>query len=783
MPDRHRNMKHPQRNRRSRAQTPGGSQSKGRIFVSYAKEDHDLAHAIAVGLRNASYEVFFDRVTLDPTFDYNLSIRSHMETSDFFIFLVSRQSLARGSYCLTELKLAERQWPAPAGHVLPVMLEKVARKSIPPYLRSVTLLWPQGDTAAEVILVISDLSRGDTSSVVAGTPDKMDPQPPVARSARDPEHSPSGRLGKPLAAPNSKAAYSAIRELDALVAGHQRTRKIELRLARGDISEVTARALVLGIFLGVAAGGAAAAVDHRLKGAITEFATRRMFYGRAGEIFAMPTGQDVLRADTVLLAGLGAFDRFTDEVQQFVAEKVVTALVLTGVENFATVLWGTNTGMPVELALANQLRGYFKGLMQADPECSLRRITICEFDPIRFEGMKEEMYRLAPTELFGDVRVSFDEETLPVSEYMIPDPRRRQAPSAPRTTYLIVNQEHASTEQIMLRGSLLTAGARSAVISEVQFISRTALNRHLRRLESRDFSPQHLQEFGERLGALLLYPSVASALHAAAIENHLIIAGNAGGIQVPWECLCIDGWFPCAEAGLSRQSSVDTRSIVKWSEERRRNPNFDVLVILNPTGDLPGATMERTSIAGALESDRRVRARFLSHREATRPRVIQEFRSGAYDVIHYAGHLHVDAHVTGRSGLALADGVLTGDHLTMLGELPTLVLCSAVESGRVGGGPRRRTSPRARILDRFTQSIAVAESFTRGGIANFIGNYWPVGDKAARTFSRSLHTALADGRSVGESLNSARRAVREQGSIDWVNYVHYGNSDFVLKLK
>jgi len=80
------------------------------------------------------------------------------------------------------------------------------------------------------------------------------------------------------------------------------------------------------------------------------------------------------------------------------------------------------------------------------------------------------------------------------------------------------------------------------------------------------------------------------------------------------------------------------------------------------------------------------------------------------------------------------------------------------------------------------QYLAAAEAFLRGGIANYIGTYWPVGDAAAATFAMRFYERLVAGQSIGAAIQAGRGAVKASGSIDWADYVHYGTQDFALKL-
>jgi len=69
----------------------------------------------------------------------------------------------------------------------------------------------------------------------------------------------------------------------------------------------------------------------------------------------------------------------------------------------------------------------------------------------------------------------------------------------------------------------------------------------------------------------------------------------------------------------------------------------------------------------------------------------------------------------------------------------------------------------------------------RGGAANYVGTYWPVGDDAAAAFAETFYKDLVLGESIGKALQNGRNAVRKLKSVDWADYIHYGSYDFVLK--
>ncbi|HKG94048.1 MAG TPA: toll/interleukin-1 receptor domain-containing protein [Gemmatimonadaceae bacterium] len=130
------------------------------IFLSYASEDRPTAERICYALRAQRHEVFLDRDALAPGREFDGAIADALGRADLLVFLVAPESVARGRYTLSELALAERRWPHPAGHVLPVMLRPTPRDAIPAYLRAVTYLEPRGDVVAEVADAVRRLARG-----------------------------------------------------------------------------------------------------------------------------------------------------------------------------------------------------------------------------------------------------------------------------------------------------------------------------------------------------------------------------------------------------------------------------------------------------------------------------------------------------------------------------------------------------------------------------------------------------------------------------------------------
>jgi CHAT domain-containing protein len=179
--------------------------------------------------------------------------------------------------------------------------------------------------------------------------------------------------------------------------------------------------------------------------------------------------------------------------------------------------------------------------------------------------------------------------------------------------------------------------------------------------------------------------------------------------------------------------------------------------------------------------------------DATRRSLLAAFRSGRYDVIHYAGHAQFDPEQPSLSGILCAGNeVLTGADLAGLAKLPFLVFFNACESGRVRGTKRQIrevqtarnqaiAQPGDRVRALIERNVGLAEAFMRGGAANYVGTYWPVGDEAAAAFAEVFYSRLSAGETLGTALRDGRKVVHGKKSVDWADYIHYGASDFRLK--
>ena len=216
---------------------------------------------------------------------------------------------------------------------------------------------------------------------------------------------------------------------------------------------------------------------------------------------------------------------------------------------------------------------------------------------------------------------------------------------------------------------------------------------------------------------------------------------------------------------MSRRYASEGLSVARWREDRGPDGPTRVLMVVNPTLDLPGAADEGAALRDTLQSAG-ARVDCLEGAAATRARVLRETGSGDYDVLHFAGHGFFDANDPGASGLVCAGGeVLRGTDLDGIASLPALVFFNACEAARV-----RRPGPSARTrLRGLRRSSSLAEAILDGGVANFVGTHWPVGDAAALAFSKRFYEGLLGGarsaRRCSRRVARCSRAARSTGPI------------------
>ena len=572
----------------------------------------------------------------------------------------------------------------------------------------------------------------------------------------------------------------------AIVVARGGQRRLDVTLVHGSILDVPTRALVLGLFRNVDPGGAAKALDNRLSGALTELMRSRTVSAEAGTVFVLPTARTGLLTEMVVFAGLGPFDRFNSSTVQLVASNLVRTLVRGNVEEFSAVLFGGGSGFDVRECAQHLLRGVIGSLRDVDTQQRFRGLTICELDEEKFNNIRDEIYSGCREDFCRDVDIVVRERHLamPAAPAAAGGARAAAAaakPPQPEPVYLLIRTDATTAAALTLRCAVLTSGSKAAVLEGICTIPRKDLDKELDTIEDDGFGTAALSRLGKRLAALALPESVRAELGKSG-KRHIAVVHDLEAARLPWECLELEEWIPALTGGMSRRYVASNLAVGRWAEHRETDKELSLLLIVDPTSNLPGAVTESEGIRQLAAADPRVRVTTLAKKEATRDAVLEHFRSERFDAIHYAGHAQFNPRTVGESGILCADGPLRAIDLLNLRSLPGLLFFNACESGRLRKLRSGRANPSRKAARKTLEdTVGFAEAFMRYGVMNYVGTYWPVGDESAAGFARAFYSALLDGNQIGDALIIGRQAVQKTESVDWADYIHYGDPRFTLK--
>ncbi len=612
-----------------------------------------------------------------------------------------------------------------------------------------------------------------------------------------------------LVLPEKKAAPSSAtgrtHDFENVVIGRKKQRRLEICLYNGSITDVNARAYVMGTFPGVTPTGAARSLDELMGGAIREITSQNMFRSGTGEIFILPLARRMVRAETAVFVGLGAFDAFkAQDVPQrdgtgtnafihgrhvapleIAAENVAHTLSRTYLEEFATVLLGGTVSGDDPLATCESLlRGFLRGLDLSDSGQRMRRVTICETDQKRYNEVRQHFITLATSPLCDGIEVVISDMPPP------PEVARLRALGVssisphqgdPDPAYLMVRSDPppgGDAASVALRYTILGPSYRATIREPLPLVlPRTEFAKMLAPVAGdRVPTTNEIDKMGDDIAERLLPKEIRDDLKEFADLPLVLLHDSGVAAMVPWETMRLSSKLPPALApGMTRRFIAPATECMRWSAPNTIGRKVRVLLISNPTGDLDGAAEEARTIKLKLASNPRFELDdSLSEGAATREAIIGKLERGNFDIVHYSGHASFDRFNPARCGLLCAkDRELTGPDLVRIPRLPFLMVVNACQSGRTRMKSRTRGFKPSKPTPHTAPGRSIAETMLCAGISNFIGTYWPVGDDTASAFATQLYTSLLSNETLGKALRAGRNAIKDRE--DWPNYLLYGN--------
>lgn len=322
-------------------------------------------------------------------------------------------------------------------------------------------------------------------------------------------------------------------------------------------------------------------------------------------------------------------------------------------------------------------------------------------------------------------------------------------------------------EQLMLEHTSAAAVVARASVSfhavEVEAL-RVALHATVARALASGEGRSEFEAALRRMLGLLVPESLKERLRAEA-DTALSLHLGPDLLEIPWECLDVDGVPMAAARPVTRQILLESPPTGRANRGRR------VLLVANPTGDLPATQHAAEELLHWLIQEHGLlHTVLLAGPRAASARVAEALEQ--HDAVLYIGHA---AHGGAASGWQLSDGPLGAARVSALVRVPALVIAGACESARetgAGGGFQ---------LDPGTAGMASAALLA--GVEQYAGSLWPVPVVSGTAFGAVLLQGLVEGRPAGEAVLRARQAVLPQPGGGWITaagFIHYGRASWHL---
>ncbi|GAP63557.1 hypothetical protein ARMA_1980 [Ardenticatena maritima] len=570
---------------------------------------------------------------------------------------------------------------------------------------------------------------------------------------------------------------------------------LKLVVAHGSITDAPATALVVNHVQGAAVGGAAGYVDDRLGGVISALVQQGSLTGARATVFPVPTlGR--LPADVVLVAGLGTLEEFAVSEQerlqivQAVGRVVAQTAILLGVEEVASIVHGAGGGgLPVGIAAREFVRGVLDTLATFGASASIKTLYIVEYDAEKYQTLQQAL-----TYGWGDTPVPMvveTRETLSAKDAQsaarkrwitrlygsegAPQPTTTSRPAWKQAYLSILRHPDGTSLEFSYTGP-------EPLASEPRYtlpFDPSQVERFLQTIENAvrilPHSPGDVHETTlKRLRTIrdqLIPSELRGALDALPDDTVLTLRLDAFTAQIPWEL------FPRGETPLLLHSVVTRRLVTERVAGAILPPpsagKVRVLIVANPTGDLPAAQAEGQRLYELLSAHPRLDVRLWEGTQAID--LLGEM--GGYHVLHFAGHAAFNAERPELSALFLdAEGQerITAQNILQLPTRPAVVFLNACESGQAETLTWREAHRMA---------AGLAAAFIATGSRNVVATAWRVSDTDAEEMARAFYTHVLQGDALGQALHKARRAVFEQRrwtDVTWGSYLFYGDAAFRL---
>ena len=594
---------------------------------------------------------------------------------------------------------------------------------------------------------------------------------------------------------------------------------INVTLLKGDITEVAAPLVVVGHYKGVPPTRAVGAIDHKLGGWIERAGRLGMIGGNLGETFFVPNVANALKAGGAVLAGMGEFGKFTRDDLVLLMSNVTIGVSALGMKGYASVLIGSGEGnLDRESALKAFIEGVAAGAERFEKESdgrleASRSLTIVEKYDAPFKSLEEQLRRLAGPESSGagKERTRGRKSARPQGKAARIDEAAANAPitltvkrgarSAAKTERRsragkksgvpsILDEVRLTVEQLKEGTFRFSALAETAVVPvrEVE-INATFARGAADRLMSSTTRDEQIK-FGELLYTYLVPEDFHRMIDSGKPLKLILDRSTA---SYPWEMACFRSAHNpnrVSSLGVDLRVTRQFRTLLSSAPGMKPvlNRNLKVLIIADPAREtdyqLPGARREGREVANVFRNfPAKQNGIFIEVEEHIGPdqcdpvEILALLLSGAFDIVHYAGHGDYDKDNPAGSGWIFGkDCVLSAREIFRARKVPRLVFANACFSAVT-------TQGQALSADEQSKGLAgIAQAFFERGVSNYIGSGWPVNDEQATKLARTFYEVLLTGKPICDALQAGRAEIAGYGDT-WGAYQHYGNPNDVVVIK
>jgi CHAT domain-containing protein len=210
------------------------------------------------------------------------------------------------------------------------------------------------------------------------------------------------------------------------------------------------------------------------------------------------------------------------------------------------------------------------------------------------------------------------------------------------------------------------------------------------------------------------------------------------------------------------------------SSPHRFNQKIKMLIIADPTEDLPGAQKEGEALFSILSQkvpSNLLELEFIGGKQVTKLKLLSLIKDK--HIIHYSGHLHFSDDSLENGWLLSDEKILKAREIKSSGIDTDLVFSNSCMSAKSAG---RKIN--TNILNQY------AGAFLTAGIKTFIGTNWEILDNEKTIdFTIRFYSTIFTQKSVGESLFYAKEYARRNyhsNDLTWANYSLFGNPDFSI---